>query len=71
MPRVPTVRQADLARVIKALIDAGQGVARVIVRPGGVVEIVPGLTPPAPAPEPTPLDAWRGRKRGDHAAEGS
>lgn len=41
MSRVPTVRKADLDRVLKALADAGQRVARIEVKPGGQVDIIP------------------------------
>lgn len=48
MTRVATVRKADLDRVFRAIRDDGQRVARVEVRPGGIVEIIAGLTSAAP-----------------------
>lgn len=72
MSRVPTVRQADLDRVLKALKAAGYGPASIVVRPGGEVVITPGpavagnagaLTPEEPAAKPEDLDGWRARKR--------
>lgn len=84
MTRVPTVRKADLDRAIKALADAGMTVAAVEVRPGGQVVITPKPAPTAltaddlasqpPEPSqgpPEDLDAWRHRKRGHRAAQGS
>lgn len=65
MPRVPTVRKADLDRVLKALADAGQPVAGVVVKPGGEVHILTG----EPAkPSLSALDGWREKQRGDRAA---
>jgi hypothetical protein len=40
--RVPTVRKADLDRVLKALRDDGQSVGRVEVEPGGKITIFTG-----------------------------
>lgn len=84
MPRVPTVRKADLDRAIKALADAGMTVAAVEVRPGGQVVITPkpassaltGADPASQPPEPSQgppedLEAWRNRKRGLRAAQGT
>jgi len=84
MPRVPTVRQADLDRAIRALKGAGLGVGRIEVRPGGEVVIVPAplpkagddkpsLTPETPAGELSDLDRFRLEKqrRGHRAAQGS
>lgn len=51
MTRVPTVRKADLDRVLKALADAGKEVGRVEVEPGGKVTILTG----APEATLTPL----------------
>ncbi len=56
MSRVPGVRKADLDRAIKALKDAGCTVARVEVRPGGQVDIIPALTGAGQLDE---LEAWR------------
>lgn len=86
MARAPTVRRADLDRVLAALARAGQVAARVEVKPGGVVVIVPGPAPveiaAANAPaltlvedrdKPADLDQWRAsrKQRGDRAAQGS
>lgn len=49
MPRVPTVRAADLDRVLKALAKAGLVAGQVVVRPGGEVVITPKPAPPAAA----------------------
>jgi len=84
MPRAPTVRRSDLDRVLAALRAAGQDVARVEIRPGGEVVIVPtarpqvgaeqtALTPTPTAALPADLDGWRARKqqRGGRAAQGT
>jgi hypothetical protein len=79
MPRAPTIRAADLDRVLKALAKAGQTVDRVEVRPGGSVLIVPKpaparaptaaadpaatLTPEPPARDVSDLDRFREEKR--------
>lgn len=73
MPRAATVRQADLQRAIRALQAAGMGVARIEVRPGGEVVIVPGpaLTlGEAASQPPDELTAWR-EQRARRAAQGS
>lgn len=82
MPRGPATRKADLDRVLKALADAGMAPAKVIVRPGGEIEITPGPRPkvgdlqaPPLTPEPAPgqvddLDAWR-QQRDRRAHQGS
>lgn len=71
MPRAPAIRKADLDRVLKALKDAGHGVARVEVRAGGQVDIIPvPLTPEGAQGQGSELEAWRA-KRGDRAAQGS
>jgi hypothetical protein len=63
MPRVPTVRQADLDRALRALKAQGLGVARIEVRPGGEVVIVPGpLTPAEPPREVSDLERFRAEK---------
>lgn len=69
MPRVPTVRKADLDRALAALKAAGHQVARVEVKPGGDIIILTGE--PLAANDlhaASPLDAWRERKRGPSAA---
>jgi len=78
MARVPTVRKADLDRVLAALAAAGQVATRVEVRPGGVVVIVPGAAPDpaaretgspagltlvAPDAQPATLEEWRERRK--------
>lgn len=68
MPRVPTIRQADLDRVWKMLKANGRGVARIEVRPGEVILIPGPLTDGEPSPQLSDLDAWRNRKRGAGAA---
>lgn len=61
MPRVATVRKADLDRVLKALTDRGLTVARVEVTPAGV-NIIPGaLTVTSVAPL-TPLEQFRAER---------
>lgn len=72
MPRVPTVRRSDLDRTLAALKSAGHEVARVELRPGGEIVILTG-EPQAPqvAAPATGLDAWREKKRGLRAAQGS
>lgn len=68
MTRVPTVRTADVARVVKALAANGRGVARILIRPSEV-EIIPGaLTDGEPAPQLSDLDAWREKRRGGRAS---
>lgn len=85
MPRVPTVRAADLDRVLKALAKAGQVAGRVEVRPGGEVVIIPkaapiagaadpaDLTPDMPPGEVSDLERFRAekRQRGLRAAQGT
>jgi hypothetical protein len=67
MPRVPTVRKADLDRVLKALKDNGQAAVRVEML-GNAVTIFPGsLTGDAPSPHLSELDAWREKRRGGRA----
>jgi hypothetical protein len=75
MSRVPTVRKADLDRVLAALKAQGLQPASVVVRPGGEVVITPGvaaadLTPTGAPVVADPLDTWRAGKksRGDRAA---
>lgn len=63
MSRVPTVRKADLDRVLKALRDDGQTVGRVEVEPGGKVVILTGK----PDTTLTALELARAR-RGDREA---
>ena len=59
MPRVNTVRQRDLDRVMKALSQTGQPVARVEVKPSGDIIVIPML-PAGSAEQPTSsLDEWR------------
>lgn len=76
MPRVPTVRQADLERTLRALAAQGLTAARVEITPAGVV-IIPGpagaaaaLTAPS-AGVTSYLDEWRAerRRRGERASE--
>lgn len=68
MTRVPTVRSADVDRVLKAMKRNGTGVARIFLRPGEV-EIIPGaLTDDGPAPQLSDLDAWREKRRGGRAS---
>lgn len=70
MPRVNTVRQRDLDRVMKALSQRGQPVARVEVKPSGDIVVIPVL-PGGVAEEPkTALEEWR-MKRALRSAEGS
>jgi hypothetical protein len=72
MSRVPTVRKADLDRVLKALADRGQHAATIIVRPGGEVEITPALTTDAPGAQGgDELAAWREKRRGRAADQRS
>lgn len=59
MPRVPTVRKADLDRVLRALTDAGQRAASVVVRPGGEIVITPALTADTSGQQVDDLTAWR------------
>jgi len=76
MSRVPTVRKADLDRVLKALKAAGQVAACVVVRPGGDVVITPApadqpraaLTVVSADGQPDNLDSWRARKDGRREA---
>lgn len=66
MARKPTVRSADLDRVLKALDAAGHQVAGVKILPGGEVHILTGAPQSAPL---SALDAWREKNgRGDRAA---
>jgi hypothetical protein len=67
MPRAPGIRKADLDRVLKAMADAGQIVARVELRPGGHVDIIPALTSGGSDVQVDELEAWRA-KRGGRAA---
>lgn len=72
MPRVPTVRKADIDRTLAALKAAGHDVARVELRPGGEVVILTGQPlPPQGAAPVSALDEWREKKRGARAAQGS
>jgi hypothetical protein len=68
MPRAPAIRKADLDRVLKAIADAGQIVARVEIRPGGQIDIIPALTSDISASQLDELEAWRA-KRGGRAAQ--
>lgn len=70
MPRVPTVRRADLDRTLAALKAAGIEVARVELKPGGDITILTGAPIAATDSTPVaPLDAWRERRqRGAGAA---
>lgn len=82
MTRVPTIRQAAVARVLKALKAEGFDAAQIVMRPTGEVVITAGagIGPPAAQPlsaTPTPskpdnLDDWRARKadRERRAAQG-
>jgi hypothetical protein len=63
MPRVPTIRKADLDRAIKALTDRGLTVGSMEIKPGGVVVITP-LTAGAQVAQPDSLDAWRVKRAG-------
>lgn len=72
MPRSPTVRRSDLDRTLAALKAAGHEVARVELRPGGEIVILTGDSQVAQVAAPvSALDAWRERKRGASAAQGS
>lgn len=76
MSRGKTAHQSDIDRVMKCLKRAGHGVASIVCLPGGGVEIKPGpLTAPTTEqqpPEPADdLAAWRERKNGRRAAQGS
>jgi hypothetical protein len=70
MPRGPTLRQADVERVIRALAAHGLAPGRIEIAPGGTVVITPApLTAPdggVPMPDQavSSLDDWRARKRG-------
>lgn len=55
MPRVPTVRQGDINRVLRGLRAAGIGVVKVVIEPGGTVTIYGGERVEAL----TPLERWR------------
>lgn len=70
MPRVPTVRRADLDRALAALKAAGFDVARIDLKPGGEITILTGEPLAATDSAPVaPLDAWRERRqRGAGAA---
>lgn len=70
MSRVPTVRKADLDRVLKALRDDGLAPGRIVVRPGGEVEITPALTVASAMPQAGSLDERRAR-RAERAAQGA
>jgi hypothetical protein len=59
MPKVKSVRQGDLARVIRALGSAGHQVERVEVRPSGEVVLFPGVAGSPPDSQVNDLDAWR------------
>jgi hypothetical protein len=72
MPRGPTLRQADVERVIRALAAHGLAPSRIEIAPGGGVVIIPRpaaadaapLTPPLDGVSVTSLDLWRAKKRG-------
>jgi hypothetical protein len=73
--RVPTVRKADLVRVLKALADRGLAAGSVLVRPGGDVVITPTIAGALtvgpiipPDAEAQNLDEWREKKRGRREA---
>ncbi|MFI4936001.1 MAG: hypothetical protein ACHP7N_15390 [Caulobacterales bacterium] len=63
MSRVPTVRKADLDRVLKALMDAGETIDRVEVKPSGEVVILTGKQS-----APLTLVGGAKRRRGEPAA---
>lgn len=67
MTRTPTIRKADLDRVLKAIKDAGQEVGSIVVRPGGVVEITPALTTGGSAAQRDELAQWRERRNARRA----
>ncbi len=67
MSRVPTVRQADLNRVLRALKDANLTAGRIEVRPGGEVIIIPTSSTAQPA-SADPLEHWR-QERARRAAQ--
>lgn len=76
MPRGKTAHQSDIDRVMKCLKRSGHGVASIVCLPGGGVEIKPGpLTDAEPEKQPAqPVDdltAWRERKNGRRATQGS
>lgn len=72
MPRIPTVRRADLDRTLKALQAAGYAPGQVEVRPGGEVVITPRALTAEPAPsQPDELTAWREQRRARGAAQGA
>lgn len=68
--RVPTVRKADLDRVLKSLADHGQRPGTIIVRPSGEVEITPALTGEPAGGQGDDLDEWR-RRRAERKAQGA
>lgn len=77
MSRGPAVRQADIARVLKTLKEAGLEAASITIRAGGEVVIIPGpLTARGEAqhladPSANELDAFRARKHARRQAQGS
>lgn len=62
VPRVPTVRQRDLDRVVKALKQGGQAVGRVEMRPSGEIVIFPALAASPLDSQVDDLDLWRARR---------
>jgi len=65
MPRVPTVRKADLDRVLQALRADGQTIGRVEIEPGGKVTILLGK----PEATLTPLERGRLEREKYRAAQ--
>ena len=61
MSRGHAVRKSDLDRVLKALLDTGQSVRQIEMRPDGAVLIVPASEGPDPGAG-AELDAWRARR---------
>ena len=70
MPRVGTVRQRDLDRVMKSLSQAGQLVGRVEVRPTGEIIVFPALGVSPVDSNVDDLDGWRAQ-RADRQTKGT
>lgn len=68
MSRVPTVRQVDLNRILRALKDNDLIAGRIEVRPGGEVIIIPASSSTQVSGPADELERWR-QERARRAAQ--
>ena len=64
MARAPsTFRQADVTKAVQAVTAAGVHIARIEIDKAGKIVIIAGGAK-AELSEPTPLEQWRAKRRG-------